>query len=296
MSTMARRVRSWTDDETAELLNVVRTTGLDYLDGTQSNENGELFRHIEAEMKKSGTVRNRDAQQIELRWKTLKQGHERSKKLIEMKGKLPANTALCEFFNELEEIDDLIIGRSTESATHEFVEEIGIEAVTEQADEEYYDVVETDGFVAEEDSQDASIDENAVVIEEVVYDSQDGMIADATSATRSGTRNRPPARKKLTAENMDALVEKISKMQKEHNEQFYKRQMELVENEFEAFREKEREHLLQLKLDLGLLNGKYLQRIAKIAGGELAHEPEDAPINPTKRRKVSSNAATSKRK
>ncbi|XP_050085440.1 uncharacterized protein LOC126571170 isoform X3 [Anopheles aquasalis] len=294
-STMTRRGKNWTDEDTAELLNIVRTTGLDYLDGTRSNENGELFQHIEAEMKRAGTVRNRDAHQIELRWKTLKQGHERTKKLIETKGKLPANTALCEFFNELEEIDDLVIAGSTESATHEFVEEIGIEAVPVQ-DEEYYDIVETDGYVQEEDSQDASIDGNAVVIEEVMYDSQDGMTTDAApSATRSSGRNRTPARKKLTAENMDALVEKISKMQKEHNEQFYKRQMELVENEFEAFREKEREHLLQLKLDLGLLNGKYLQRIAKIAGGELCNEPEDAPINSSKRRKVS-GAAASKRK
>ncbi|ETN58081.1 hypothetical protein AND_010340 [Anopheles darlingi] len=289
---MARRVKIWTEDETVELFNIVRTTGLDFLDGTQSNENGELFRHIEIEMKSLG--RNRDAQQIEQRWKTLKEGHERSKKLIEAKGKLPANTALCEFFNDLEEIDDLVIARSTEHAKHEFVEEIGIEGVPVQ-DEEYYDIVEADGYVAEEDSQDASIDENAVVIEEVVYDSQDGMTLDASSATQSRARNRTPARKKLTAENMDALVEKISKMQKEHNEQFYKRQMELVENEFEAFREKEREHMLQLKLDLGLLNGKYLQRIAKIAGGELSNEPEDAPINSSKRRKVS-NTGTSKRK
>uniref|UniRef100_A0A2M3ZIC0 Myb/SANT-like DNA-binding domain-containing protein n=1 Tax=Anopheles braziliensis TaxID=58242 RepID=A0A2M3ZIC0_9DIPT len=290
---MTRRGKIWTDAETAELLNITRMTGLDYLDGTRSNENGELFQHIETEMKKLGMVRT--ANQIELRWKTLKQGHEQTKKLIEAKGKLPANAALCEFFNELEEIDDLVIGRSNESTTQcEYVEEIGIEAVTEQ-DEEYYDIVEGDGYVAEEDSQDASMDENAVVIEEVVYDSQDGMTPDATSATPSRGRNRPPARKKLTPENMDALVEKISKMQKEHNEQFYKRQRELVENEFEAFREKEREHLLQLKLDLGLLNGKYLQRIAKIAGGELSQEPEDPPINSSKRRKVS-NAATSKRK
>uniref|UniRef100_A0A2M4BVY1 Myb/SANT-like DNA-binding domain-containing protein n=1 Tax=Anopheles marajoara TaxID=58244 RepID=A0A2M4BVY1_9DIPT len=288
---MARRDKIWTDDETTGLLNIVRTTGLDYLDGTRSNENGELFQHIETEMKKLGTVRNRD--QIAVRWKTLKLGHERTKKLIESRGKLPARTALCEFFNELEEIDDLIIGRSTESATHEYVEEIGIEAVTEQDEEYYAHIVETDGYVAEEDSQDASIDENAVVIEEVVYDSQDGMTPDAAAATQSGARNRQPARRKLTTENMDALVEKISKMQKEHNEQFYKRQLELVENEFEAFREKEREHLLQLKLDLGLLNGKYLQRIAKIAGGELSHEPEEAPINSSKRRKV---AAAPKRK
>ncbi|XP_049533244.1 uncharacterized protein LOC125949856 isoform X1 [Anopheles darlingi] len=290
---MARRVKIWTEDETVELFNIVRTTGLDFLDGTQSNENGELFRHIEIEMKSLG--RNRDAQQIEQRWKTLKEGHERSKKLIEAKGKLPANTALCEFFNDLEEIDDLVIARSTEHAKHEFVEEIGIEGVPVQDEEYYADIVEADGYVAEEDSQDASIDENAVVIEEVVYDSQDGMTLDASSATQSRARNRTPARKKLTAENMDALVEKISKMQKEHNEQFYKRQMELVENEFEAFREKEREHMLQLKLDLGLLNGKYLQRIAKIAGGELSNEPEDAPINSSKRRKVS-NTGTSKRK
>uniref|UniRef100_A0A2M4ARY0 Myb/SANT-like DNA-binding domain-containing protein n=1 Tax=Anopheles triannulatus TaxID=58253 RepID=A0A2M4ARY0_9DIPT len=291
---MARRLKIWTEDETVELLNIVRTTGLDYLDGTQSNENGELFLHIETELKKLGTGRNRDAYQIEQKWKSLKQGHERSKKLIEAKRKMPASTALCEFFNELEEIDDLVIARSTEHAKHEFVEEIGIEAVHE---EEYYeDIVETDGYVAEDDSQDASLDENAVVIEEVVYDSQDGMTLDGTSsATTSRAQNRPPARKKLTAENMDALVEKISKMQKEHNEQFYRRQMELVENEFEVFREKEREHLLQLKLDLGLLNGKYLQRIAKIAGGELSHEPEEAPTHSNKRRKVS-NATTSKRK
>uniref|UniRef100_A0A182NUU8 Myb/SANT-like DNA-binding domain-containing protein n=1 Tax=Anopheles dirus TaxID=7168 RepID=A0A182NUU8_9DIPT len=302
---MSKR-NTWSREETLELLEVLRTTCLPYLNGTLNNRKGQMYRQVEQEMQRRGRFTQRDTRQIEQKWKNLKFAYEKYNHDL-----VRTNTKPCEYHRELEELYDLISNR-VEVISEPVKTLVTMDGVT------YYDAE----FVTEE-TQELTADEDAVVIEEIVYDSQDALefeqeaaaaaaaeeaaaaagtpaTVTASSSSRSGaskqqipaaaTAAAAPKRKKLTAENVDGLLLRIGSLQREHNDRFNRKQMELIENEFEMFREKEREHLLQLKLDVEMLKQKFLARIQKIASGDAAAVADtlDEPTvgNEPKRRKV----------
>uniref|UniRef100_A0A182P3A3 Myb/SANT-like DNA-binding domain-containing protein n=1 Tax=Anopheles epiroticus TaxID=199890 RepID=A0A182P3A3_9DIPT len=296
---MAKR-NAWTRAETLELLDIIRTNCISFLDGTINNRKGQMYRQIECEMQRRGTCANRDARQIEHKWKNLKFGYDRYKGELEQHENNDSKSWLstpkpCEFFKELEDLFSLVEQRTT-IVTNASVESIvSIDGVT------YYD----EEFVTEE-TQELTVDDDAVVIEEIVYDSQDAIEFEEVTPGPSTSKAPAPApapqtqpatrRKKLTAENMDGLLLRICELQKQHNATFNTKQMEYIENEFEMFREREREHLLQLKLDLEVLKQKFLARIQKIASGEAsALETVEEAVGPdAKRRRMGAVAGRRK--
>ncbi|XP_058119819.1 uncharacterized protein LOC131261955 isoform X4 [Anopheles coustani] len=265
-----RNVRLWSREETLTLLDILRTSCISFLDGTRSNRKGEMYRYIEEELRNRDPNTIRDARQIENKWKNLKHGYEKHKQEQEMG---LASTKSYEYLTELEDLFLLIANRSLMLHT------TNVETITNA--EAYFE----DGLLVEE-SQDYSMDEDAVVIEEIVCDSQDALDFEATVVASTSAKANP-RRKKLTSENMDALLQKVTTMQKETDEAFIRKQMELIENEFEGFREKEKEHWAQLKLDLEELKEKYLDRIQKVARGDAFHDPAEETVgNETKRRRT----------
>uniref|UniRef100_A0A182Q0I2 Myb/SANT-like DNA-binding domain-containing protein n=1 Tax=Anopheles farauti TaxID=69004 RepID=A0A182Q0I2_9DIPT len=311
---------AWSRDETLELLDILRTHCLQYLNGTLNNRKGQMYRLIEQEMQRRANVTNRDARQIEHKWKNLKFGYEKYNQELELRqlndsagGKTWAtNVKPCEYHKELEELYDLISNR-TEIISEPVETLVTVDGVT------YYDAE----FVTDE-TQELAVDEDAVVIEEIVYDSQDalefeqaaaaaaaeeeeaaaaveasGMVSSSsTGNAKQQTAAAPTKRKKLTAENVDGLLSRIGTLQREHNETFNRKQMELIENEFELFREKEREHLLQLKLDVEMLKQKFLTRIQKIASGDVAAVADtlDEPVGHEPKRRKIATGGTARRK
>lgn len=272
----ARNVRQWTRDETLTLLDILRTSCIGFLDGTRSNRKGEMYRHIEEELRSRDPNSTRDARQIENKWKNLKHGYDKHKQEQEVG---LASSKSYEYLTELEDLFLLIANRSLMLHT------TNIETIANA--EAYFE----DGLLVEE-SQDYSMDEDAVVIEEIVCDSQDALEFQETVAATTSTKANP-RRKKLTSENMDALLQKVTTMQKETDEAFIRKQMELIENEFEGFREKEKEHWAQLKLDLEELKEKYLDRIQKVARGDAFHDAADETVgNETKRRRTVGGSAS----
>uniref|UniRef100_A0A182TIM1 Myb/SANT-like DNA-binding domain-containing protein n=1 Tax=Anopheles melas TaxID=34690 RepID=A0A182TIM1_9DIPT len=296
---------AWSRAETAELLDIIRTSCVSFLDGTINNRKGQMYRQIEYEMqRRGGTGANRDARQIEHKWKNLKFGYERYKSELEQHEANDTKSWLstpkpCEFYKELEELFSVVEQRTATtvvSGSPEVETIVGIEGVT------YYD----EEFVTEE-GQELPVDDDTVVIEEIVYDSQDAIEFEEPVAGPSSSKAPPappqpaqtpaPKRKKLTAENMDGLLLRICEMQKQHNDTFNRNQMEYIENEFETFRDREREHLLQLKLDLEVLKQKFLARIQKIAIGEVgANEAVEETVagHEAKRRRVGTGAGRRK--
>ncbi|XP_061512934.1 uncharacterized protein LOC3291729 isoform X1 [Anopheles gambiae] len=322
---------AWSRAETAELLDIIRTSCVSFLDGTINNRKGQMYRQIEYEMqRRGGTGANRDARQIEHKWKNLKFGYERYKSELEQHAANDSKSWLstlkpCEFYTELEELFSVVEQRTATavvSGSPEVETIVGIEGVT------YYD----EEFVTEE-GQELAVDDDTVVIEEIVYDSQDAIefgrsknrklslrglsptmrvpisftlteepvpgpsTSKASSAPLQPAQPAAPKRKKLTAENMDGLLLRICEMQKQHNDTFNRNQMEYIENEFETFREREREHLLQLKLDLEVLKQKFLARIQKIAigeGGPNEAVEETVVGHEAKRRRVGTGAGRRK--
>ncbi|XP_058060042.1 uncharacterized protein LOC131210767 [Anopheles bellator] len=258
----------WQRGEILEMLSIVRTSGIGFLNGTRSNQNGELFQHIVQRMKASGKFPHRDAAQIETKWKVLTGVYDR----IKSDDRKPASQ--FEFYTEMDEIFELAAKRNkTETAAG-----VQLQGVESLAPMEFYTVT-NDGFLTE-DTEDQ-------VIEEVVFDSQDGIEFAELAAQPARTR-----RKKLTAENMQALLDKIAEMQRKHHDDFNKKQMDVIETEFEAFRTKERDHMLQLKLDMEVLKTRYLERIVKVARGEASaadvlEEVKPVTAQPSKRRKTS---------
>uniref|UniRef100_A0A8W7PEQ6 Myb/SANT-like DNA-binding domain-containing protein n=1 Tax=Anopheles coluzzii TaxID=1518534 RepID=A0A8W7PEQ6_ANOCL len=304
LTKMTKR-NAWSRAETAELLDIIRTSCVSFLDGTINNRKGQMYRQIEYEMqRRGGTGANRDARQIEHKWKNLKFGYERYKSELEQHAANDSKSWLstlkpCEFYTELEELFSVVEQRTATavvSGSPEVETIVGIEGVT------YYD----EEFVTEE-GQELAVDDDTVVIEEIVYDSQDAIefeepvagpsTSKASSAPLQPAQPPAPKRKKLTAENMDGLLLRICEMQKQHNDTFNRNQMEYIENEFETFREREREHLLQLKLDLEVLKQKFLARIQKIAIGEGgANEAVEETVvgHEAKRRRVGTGAGRRK--
>uniref|UniRef100_A0A182JTG0 Myb/SANT-like DNA-binding domain-containing protein n=1 Tax=Anopheles christyi TaxID=43041 RepID=A0A182JTG0_9DIPT len=291
---------AWSRAETLELLDIIRSSCVSFLDGTVNNRKGQMYRQIEYEMQRRGTCANRDARQIEHKWKNLKFGYERYKSELEQHETHSEskpwllNPKPCDFYKELEELFNLVEPRST------VVSNAAVETIVGLDDVTYYE----EEFVTDE-TQELAVDDDAVVIEEIVYDSQDAIEFEEPTAGPSSSKAPPaplppaqtaPKRKKLTAENMDGLLLRICELQKEHNEVFNRKQMEYIENEFESFREREREHLLQLKLDLEVLKQKFLARIQKIAIGEGgSNEPAEETVgHEAKRRRVGAGASRRK--
>ncbi|KFB38690.1 AGAP008483-PA-like protein [Anopheles sinensis] len=277
----ARSIRLWTREETLDLLDILRTSScISFLDGSRSNRKGEMYRYIEEELRNRNPSSTRDARQIENKWKNLKHGYDKHKQEQEVG---LASSKTYEYLTELEDLFLLIANRSLMLHT------TNVETIANT--ETFFD----DGLLVEESQEDYSMDEDAVVIEEIVCDSQDAIDFDDTAV--ASTSAKPiPRRKKLTTENMDALLEKVSNMQKETDEAFIRKQMELIENEFEGFREKEKEHWAQLKLDLEELKEKYLERIQKVARGDAFHDPADETGgNETKRRRTIGGAVGRKK-
>ncbi|XP_053666052.1 uncharacterized protein LOC128715194 [Anopheles marshallii] len=288
---MSKR-NAWSRGETFEMLDILRTCCIPFLDGTINNRKGQMYRQIEHEMQRRGHFTNRDARQIEHKWKNLKFSYDRYK--LEMsqcrnnegKAWLP-ELKPCEFYKELEDLFTAVDQRLAKNPT-------------EESFETYYE----EEFVTDE-TQELAVDDDAVVIEEIVYDSQDALefeeaaVAASSSKGEQQSSAEPPAptqlpsppaqkRKKLTAENMDGLLVTICALQRDHNNYFNRCQMEFIENEFESFREKEKEHLLQLKLELEVLKQKFLARIQKIASGDgTVDTGGDEPVaSESKRRRV----------
>ncbi|XP_052867439.1 uncharacterized protein LOC128273506 [Anopheles cruzii] len=258
----------WQRNEILELLSIVRTGGIGFLNGARSNQNGELFQYIMQRMKANGKFIHRDAAQIETKWKVLTGVYDR----IKSDERKPASQ--FEFYAEMDEIFELAAKRNKTADTATGVQLQGVESL---APIEYYSV-SNEGFLTE-DTEDQ-------VIEEVVFDSQDGMEFAELAAQPARTR-----RKKLTAENMQALLDKIAEMQRKHHDEFNRKQMEVIETEFEAFRTKERDHMLQLKMDMELLKKRYLERIVKVARGEASaadvlDEVKPVTAQPAKRRRT----------
>uniref|UniRef100_A0A182RRK6 Myb/SANT-like DNA-binding domain-containing protein n=1 Tax=Anopheles funestus TaxID=62324 RepID=A0A182RRK6_ANOFN len=288
---MSKR-NAWSRVETLELLDILRTCCIPFLDGTINNRRGQMYRQIEHEMQRRGNTTNRDARQIEHKWKNLKFGYDRYKLEMAQRENNESKSWVselkpCEFFKELEELFSAVDQRLPTLEKNPTAESF----VT------YYD----EEFVTDE-TQELAVDDDAVVIEEIVYDSQDALEFEEAAAASSSkappqssaSAPAPPPpqptqkRKKLTAENMDGLLVTICALQRDHNEFFNRCQMEFIENEFESFREKEKEHLLQLKLELEVLKQKFLARIQKIVSGEgTVDTGGDEPVaNESKRRRV----------
>ncbi|XP_050079062.1 uncharacterized protein LOC126565896 [Anopheles maculipalpis] len=300
---------AWSKVETLELLDILRMCCIPFLDGTINNRKGQMYRQIEHEMQRRGNTNLRDARQIEHKWKNLKFAYDRYREELVQRennnGKAwVTEPKPCEFYTELEELFCIVEQRAPLIIESQPAEEMIVAT--------YYD----EEFVTDE-TQELAVDDDTVVIEEIVYDSQDAIefeeaaaaVAATATASTSKTQQAPaaataaqttappppppassqpaPKRKKLTVANMDELLFRICNLQQDHNESFNRSQMEFIENEFESFREKEREHLLQLKLDLEVLKQKFLARIQKVASGEGMGEAGDETMaNDTKRRRV----------
>ncbi|XP_052894241.1 uncharacterized protein LOC128301689 isoform X2 [Anopheles moucheti] len=288
---MSKR-NAWSRGETLELVDILRTCCIPFLDGTINNRKGQMYRQIEHEMQRRGLTTNRDARQIEHKWKNLKFSYERYKLEVSQRRNNDTKAWLpelkpCEFYKELEDLFTAVDQRLGKNPT-------------EETFETYYE----EEFVTDE-TPELAADDDAVVIEEIVYDSQDALEFEEAAAAASSSKGQqqssaqPPApapppppptqkRKKLTVENMDGLLVTICALQRDHNDYFNRCQMEFIENEFESFREKEKEHLLQLKLELEVLKQKFLARIQKIASGDgTVDTGGDEPVaSESKRRRV----------
>uniref|UniRef100_A0A182M6Q3 Myb/SANT-like DNA-binding domain-containing protein n=1 Tax=Anopheles culicifacies TaxID=139723 RepID=A0A182M6Q3_9DIPT len=271
---MSKR-NAWSRAETLELLDILRSSCIPFLDGTINNKRGQMYCQVVNEMQRRGLTTNRDARQIEHKWKNLKFAYDRYKAEVAERENNESKSWLtelkpCEFYKELQELF---------SAVEQRLSNVG-KTSADETFVTYYD----EEFVTDE-TQELAVDDDAVVIEEIVYDSQDALDFEEAAAAASSSKTEPqsfasaptpPApqppptqkRKKLTAENMDGLLVTICALQRDHNDFFNRCQMEFIENEFESFREKEREHMLQLKLELEVLKQKFLARIQKIASGE----------------------------
>uniref|UniRef100_A0A182WHG9 Myb/SANT-like DNA-binding domain-containing protein n=1 Tax=Anopheles minimus TaxID=112268 RepID=A0A182WHG9_9DIPT len=290
---MSKR-NAWSRAETLELLEILRSCCIPFLDGTINNRKGQMYRQIEHEMQRRGHITNRDARQIEHKWKNLKFAYDRYRGELTERENNESKSWLtelkpCEFYKELEELFSAVEHRQPNVGKNT------VESFVTYYDEEY----------VTDETQELAVDDDAVVIEEIVYDSQDALEFEEAAAAssskapqQSSVTARPPPpplpsqptqkRKKLTAENMDGLLVTICALQRDHNEYFNRCQMEFIENEFESFREKEKEHLLQLKLELEVLKQKFLSRIQKIASGEGTVDTggDEPVVNESKRRRV----------
>ena len=130
---------AWSRAETAELLDIIRTSCVSFLDGTINNRKGQMYRQIEYEMqRRGGTGANRDARQIEHKWKNLKFGYERYKSELEQHAANDSKSWLstlkpCEFYTELEELFSVVEQRTATavvSGSPEVETIVGIEGVT----------------------------------------------------------------------------------------------------------------------------------------------------------------------
>ncbi|XP_058058898.1 uncharacterized protein LOC131209777 [Anopheles bellator] len=243
MAAKADKPMLWQRGEVLEMLCIVRASGIEFLNGTRSNQNGELFQHIAERMKVVDQFVHRDAAQIERKWKVLKGVYDR----IKSDKRKPASQ--FEFYTEMDEIFQLAVKRSTiDMAT---VQLMGVESLAPEAFLTIADRVP----VAEdtENTEDEVIDDTAFEME---------------MAERAAQPRRTTRPKKLSPENRQELLDKVAEMQKKHQQEFNKKQMEVIETEFETFRAMEKDVLLQLKLDMEVLKEKCLERIVEVARGE----------------------------
>uniref|UniRef100_A0A182P772 Myb/SANT-like DNA-binding domain-containing protein n=1 Tax=Anopheles epiroticus TaxID=199890 RepID=A0A182P772_9DIPT len=160
---MARR-NVWTPEETRELLAIIKELDLMKLFGEERNT--KLYQIAEDELKRRGFF-DKDAFQIEHKWKNLKRTYYKTKRenyLIES----------CEFFEELDELMALKPKPSVSSKSKE-----------------------------------------------------------------PGSQ---PKRPKAVLENFDVLLTKLAKVERENNDEFFRRQKDLVDYEFDLFTNDERQY------------------------------------------------------
>ncbi|XP_052864607.1 uncharacterized protein LOC128271205 [Anopheles cruzii] len=253
MAAKASTPLPWQRGEILEMLCIVRTSGIEFLNGTRSNQNGELFQHIAQRLKVVDKFVHRDAAQIEGKWKVLKRVYDR----IKTGDRKLSSLRPFEFYTEMDEILQLAVKRSTiDMAT---VQLMGVESLAPEA---FYTIANR-RLVATEDTEDTE-DELITDGGDTVFDLQNEMEL-AESGAQPQRTTRP---KKLTPENRQELMDKVAEMQKKHQQEFNRKQMEVIETEFETFRAMEKDVLLQLKLDMEVLKEKCLERIVEVARGE----------------------------
>ncbi|XP_035890859.1 zinc finger protein with KRAB and SCAN domains 2-like [Anopheles stephensi] len=159
---MARR-NVWTTEETRELLAIIKELDLMKLFGEERNS--KLYQIAENELKQRGFF-DKDAFQIEHKWKNLKRTYHKTKRENYL-------TESCEFY---EELDELMAMKPTASSSK---------------------------------AKDAS-----------------------------GQPKRPRA----VLENFDLLLTKLAKVDRENNEEFFKKQKDLVDYEFDLYTHDERQY------------------------------------------------------
>uniref|UniRef100_A0A182MGZ8 Myb/SANT-like DNA-binding domain-containing protein n=1 Tax=Anopheles culicifacies TaxID=139723 RepID=A0A182MGZ8_9DIPT len=159
---MARR-NVWTKEETRELLVIIKELELMKLFGEERNT--KLYQIAENEMKVRGFF-DKDAFQIEHKWKNLKRAYHKTKRENYL-------TESCEFYEELDELMS--------------------------------------------------------------------MKPPAASAKSREATDRPK-RPRAVLENFDLLLTKLAKVERENNEEFFKKQKDLVDYEFDLYTNDERQY------------------------------------------------------
>lgn len=159
---MARR-NVWTTEETRELLAIIKELDLMKMFGEERNN--KLYQIAENELKQRGLF-DKDAFQIEHKWKNLKRTYHKTKRENYL-------TESCEFY---EELDELMAMKPAASSSK---------------------------------------------------------VKDATER---------PKRPRAVLENFDLLLTKLAKADRENNEEFFKKQKDLVDYEFDLYTHDERQY------------------------------------------------------
>uniref|UniRef100_A0A182VXT8 Myb/SANT-like DNA-binding domain-containing protein n=1 Tax=Anopheles minimus TaxID=112268 RepID=A0A182VXT8_9DIPT len=160
---MARR-NVWTTDETRELLAIIKELELMKLFGEERNT--KLYQIAENELKQRGFY-DKDAFQIEHKWKNLKRTYHKTKRENYL-------TESCEFYEELDEL-------------------MAMKPV-------------------------------------------------AASSKGSKETSERPKRPRAVLENFDLLLTKLAKVERENNDEFFKKQKDLVDYEFDLYTHDERQY------------------------------------------------------
>ncbi|XP_041760994.1 zinc finger protein with KRAB and SCAN domains 2-like [Anopheles merus] len=160
---MARR-NVWTPEETRELLAIIKELDLMKLFGEERNT--KLYQITENEMKQRGYF-DKDAFQIEHKWKNLKRSYYKTKRENYL-------AESCEYFEELDELM--------------------------------------------------------------------AMKPPAPSSSKGKESASQPKRPRAVLENFDVLLTKLAKVDRENNEEFFKKQKDLVDYEFDLFTHDERQY------------------------------------------------------
>ncbi|XP_055377925.1 uncharacterized protein LOC129609826 [Condylostylus longicornis] len=197
----------WSNEETRVMLELFKEQKIIEKIDGKKYRNSEIYGMVENCLKNK-KIENKSAKQIEIRWKNLKYMYINIKKEKNKSGN-SANDFL--FFEEMDEL----MGMRPSITTLETGVDTSCDVVTPSTNDS------SNTNINQEDSDELQ-----------------------PLPSPSGLQNNSKRKRKSTS---DGLLEKINKMQKDINEDFLKKQKELIDYEYKLYSQQEKESHMQMK-------------------------------------------------